>query len=211
MELNGTVKAFNPHKGWGFVDCNGRDIFLHKNDLKGFCPSKGDQVQFTVGETKKGAVAKNVKVVSPQVSYYGSIKSYNPSKGYGFILSEAFPDKDVFVFWAELPGGFGPEGSQCKFRVSMNEKGPAAKKVMLLGAAGRQIQHMKWMMGYSEWKHCKAGLKHVELLFKSLQGSRNGKISLVYDMMVYVGLRATASHPLICNLEHRFQHSEVFR
>ena len=26
MELNGTVKNFNPHKGWGFVECNGQDM-----------------------------------------------------------------------------------------------------------------------------------------------------------------------------------------
>ena len=150
MELNGTVKAFNPHKGWGFVECNGQDMFLHKKDLKGFCPSKGDQVQFTVGQTEKGAVAENVKVVSApeETAYYGQIKSYNPSKGFGFISAEAFPDQDVFVLRSELPGGFGPEGSPCKFNVSMDEKGPAAKKVMLLGAAGSQIQQMKWMMGY---------------------------------------------------------------
>ena len=171
MELNGTVKSFNPYKGWGFVHYNGEDIFLHKKNLDGFCPSKGDQVQFTKGQTEKGPVAENVKVVSPpfeETSYYGSIKSYNPWKGYGFISSKAFPDQDVFVFWSELPGGFGPEGSPCKFRVSMDEKGPAAKKVMLLGAAGNQIQQMKWMLGYGyrgfggfgkcRWEPCKAGV-----------------------------------------------------
>ena len=43
---------------------------------------------------------------------------------------------------------FGPEGSPCKFSISMDEKGPAAKKVRLLGAAGSQIRQMKWMLGY---------------------------------------------------------------
>ena len=104
--------------------------------------------KFTVGQTEKVAVAENLKVVSEQTSYYGSIKSYNPNKGFGFICSEAFPDKDVFEFVAELPGGFGPEGSPCKFSISMNAKGPAAKKVMLLGAADSQIRQMKWMLGY---------------------------------------------------------------
>ena len=170
MELNGSIKSFNLHKGWGFVDYNGEDIFLHKKNLNGFCPSKGDLVRFTKGQTAKGPVAENVKVVSPfeETSYYGSIKSYNFWKGYGFISSKAFPDKDVFVFWSELPGGFGPEGSPCKFRVSMDEKGPAAKKVMLLGAAGKQIWQMKWMLGYGyrgfggfgkgRWEPCKAGV-----------------------------------------------------
>ena len=153
-ELTGRVKSFNPHKGWGFVDFSGKDIFLHKKFLKGFCPSKGDQVQFTVGQTEKGAVAENVKVVSPpfeETSYYGSIKSYNPNKGFGFISSEAFPDKDVFVFWSKLPGGFGPEGSPCKFSISMNAKGPAAKKVVLLGAAGALVRQVEWMMGYGDF------------------------------------------------------------
>ena len=128
-------------------------MFMHKHDLKGLCPCKGNQVQFTVGQTEKGAVAENVKVVSPpeETSYYGSIKSYNYWRGFGFICSEAFPEKDVFVFWSELPGGFGPQGIPCKFSVSMDEKGPAAKKVMFLGAAGRQIRA-------AEGKSYKAGV-----------------------------------------------------
>ena len=147
--FTGTIKAFNPHKGWGFVDCHGQDMFLHKKNLKGFCPSKGNQVQFTVGQTEKGPVAENVKVVSPpeETSFYGSIKSYNHYTGYGFISSEAFPNQDVFVLWWDLPFGFGPQGSPCKFSISMDAKGPAAKKVVLLGAAGSQIQQVEWMMG----------------------------------------------------------------
>mmetsp|Transcript_63959 Transcript_63959/g.150153 ORF Transcript_63959/g.150153 Transcript_63959/m.150153 type:complete len:200 (+) Transcript_63959:105-704(+) len=153
MALTGTVKNFNPHKGWGFVECNGQDMFVHKKDLNGFCPSKGEQVQFTLGQTEKGPVAENVKVMGApdEASYFGQIKSYNPTKGFGFISTEAFPEQDVFVLRSELPGGFGPEGGQCKFTVSMDEKGPAAKKVMLLGSAGTQVQQMKWMMGYGGW------------------------------------------------------------
>ena len=77
MALTGTVKAFNPHKGWGFVECNGTDMFMHKKELNGFCPSKGDQVQFTVGQTEKGPVAENVRVVGApeEASYFGQIKS----------------------------------------------------------------------------------------------------------------------------------------
>ena len=152
MALTGTVKAFNPHKGWGFVECNGQDMFVHKKDLNGFCPAKGDQVQFTPGQTEKGPVAENVRVVgTEEASYFGQIKSYNPTKGFGFISTDAFPDQDVFVLRSELPGGFGPEGGQCKFTVSMDEKGPAAKRVMLLGSAGSQVQQMKMMMGYGGW------------------------------------------------------------
>ena len=98
-------------------------------------------------------------------------------KGYGFISCEAFPEQDVFVLKSELPqggdttiaqmawgvsvlvrirgstvlrssAGFGPEGGHCKFKVTKEEKGPAAKQVQLLGAAGNQAQQMRSWMGY---------------------------------------------------------------
>eukprot|EP00933_Yihiella_yeosuensis_P032694 TRINITY_DN2631_c4_g1_i1.p1 TRINITY_DN2631_c4_g1~~TRINITY_DN2631_c4_g1_i1.p1 ORF type:complete len:200 (-),score=56.94 TRINITY_DN2631_c4_g1_i1:267-866(-) len=151
MALAGTVKSYNPHKGWGFVECNGKDMFLNRKDLKGFSVSKGNQVKFDVAQTEKGPQAVNVTVdTSPEDAvYFGEIKRYNPNKGFGFIACEAFPDQDVFVFKTELPGGFGPEGGHCKFKVARDEKGPSAKSVMLLGAAGNQAQQMKQsMMSY---------------------------------------------------------------
>eukprot|EP00435_Cladocopium_sp_Y103_P071066 s162_g36.t1 len=95
--------------GWGFVECNGQDIFLHKKELKGLCPREGDEVQFTVGETEKGAMAKHVRILraSEEPRYYGEIKSYNPNRGFGFISCDAFPDRDIFVLWSDLPAGFG--------------------------------------------------------------------------------------------------------
>eukprot|EP00435_Cladocopium_sp_Y103_P021508 s2576_g5.t1 len=150
--LTGTVKSYNPHKGWGFIECNGQDTFVNKKDLKGHCPSKGNQVKFQITQTEKGAQATNVEVLvsEEEQSYFGEIKSFNPSKGYGFIACEAFPDKDIFVLKSELPGGFGPQGGLCKFKVSQEDKGPSAKDVMLLGSAGNQVQQMKAMgYGYS--------------------------------------------------------------
>ncbi|CAK8988032.1 Cold shock protein CspB (Major cold shock protein) [Durusdinium trenchii] len=147
--LTGTIKSYNPHKGWGFIECNGQDTFVNKKDLKGHCPSKGHQVKFEISQTEKGAQATNVEVLvsDEEKAYFGEIKSFNPSKGYGFISCEAFPDKDIFVLKSELPGGFGPQGGLCKFKVSHEDKGPSAKEVTLLGSAGNQVQQMK-AMGY---------------------------------------------------------------
>eukprot|EP00933_Yihiella_yeosuensis_P083178 TRINITY_DN97335_c0_g1_i1.p1 TRINITY_DN97335_c0_g1~~TRINITY_DN97335_c0_g1_i1.p1 ORF type:complete len:194 (+),score=66.44 TRINITY_DN97335_c0_g1_i1:78-659(+) len=152
MALTGTVKSYNPHKGWGFVECNGQDSFLNKKELKGFCVSKGDSVKFDVAQGEKGAFATNVSVMlaPEEVTYFGEIKRFNPSKGFGFITCEAFPGQDCFVLRSELPGGFGPEGGHCRFKVTMEEKGPAAKEVQLLGAAGDQAQQMKAMMGWGK-------------------------------------------------------------
>ncbi|CAE7844501.1 Cold shock-like protein CspLB [Symbiodinium microadriaticum] len=143
----GTIKSYNPHKGWGFIECNGQDTFVNKKDLKGYCPSKGNQVQFEVTQSEKGAQATNVTVLgSPEeLSYFGQIKSFNPNKGYGFITCEAFPGKDIFVLKSELPAGYGPIGGQCKFKVQEEGKGPSARDVMLLGSAGQQAQQMSSM------------------------------------------------------------------
>eukprot|EP00933_Yihiella_yeosuensis_P051627 TRINITY_DN495_c0_g2_i1.p1 TRINITY_DN495_c0_g2~~TRINITY_DN495_c0_g2_i1.p1 ORF type:complete len:207 (-),score=80.16 TRINITY_DN495_c0_g2_i1:172-792(-) len=149
MALTGTVKSFNPHKGWGFVECNGQDMFLNKKECKGVCVSKGDQVQFTVQQTEKGSAAADVtSLKAPDERYYfGEIKRFNPTKGFGFITSEAFQE-DIFVLKSELPGGFGPEGGLCKFKASKEQKGYAAKEIQLLGAAGDQAQQMKAMGGW---------------------------------------------------------------
>eukprot|EP00930_Biecheleria_cincta_P000057 TRINITY_DN10012_c0_g1_i1.p1 TRINITY_DN10012_c0_g1~~TRINITY_DN10012_c0_g1_i1.p1 ORF type:complete len:247 (-),score=75.60 TRINITY_DN10012_c0_g1_i1:124-786(-) len=158
MSLTGTVKSFNPHKGWGFIECNGQDMFLNKKELKGVCVLKGQQVQFDVMQGNKGSQATNVKVLAPEdkISYFGEIKSFNSTKGFGFITCEAF-EGDVFVLKTDLQGGYGPQGGYCKFRVIKEAKGPMAKDVQLLGAAGNQYFQMKQMMGYDAPKGYRRG------------------------------------------------------
>jgi len=152
MAVSGTVNSYNPHKGWGFIECNGQDVFVNKRECAGYCLEKGNKVTFGITTGEKGSQATEVKVlVSPdEATYHGEIKSFNGNKGYGFIGCEAFPGQDVFVLKSELPGGFAPQGGHCKFKVKMEEKGPAACEVQLLGAAGNQYQQMKEFMGYGK-------------------------------------------------------------
>ena len=60
----GTVKWFNPNKGFGFIEQdNGEDLFVHQSEIRqaGFrFLNLGDRVEFEVGSGKKGPVALKV-------------------------------------------------------------------------------------------------------------------------------------------------------
>lgn len=63
---NGTVKWFNDQKGYGFLESENKDFFVHFKEIqgKGFKTLKeGDKVTFEAGESPKGAIAKNVQIV----------------------------------------------------------------------------------------------------------------------------------------------------
>jgi len=64
---NGTVKWFNDHKGFGFIEQqNGPDLFVHHSgiDATGFKSlHEGDHVTFDIEQGPKGPSAKNVKIV----------------------------------------------------------------------------------------------------------------------------------------------------
>ena len=59
----GTVKWFNPRKGFGFIsqDEAGKDVFVHSNELNGVYINEGDNVEFDIVETEKGLSAQRIK------------------------------------------------------------------------------------------------------------------------------------------------------
>ena len=61
----GTVKWFSDGKGFGFIESQGKDFFVHFKEIQGegFKTLKeGDKVSFEPSSSPKGAVAKNVQV-----------------------------------------------------------------------------------------------------------------------------------------------------
>ncbi len=63
----GTVKFFNAEKGYGFISRNdGADVFVHFSAIMGSgyrSLEAGQNVEFEVGEGRKGQEAQNVRVI----------------------------------------------------------------------------------------------------------------------------------------------------
>ena len=58
----GKVKFFNTSKGFGFITQNeGEDLFFHISELRAETVNEGDQVEYEVGEGRKGPCAMNVR------------------------------------------------------------------------------------------------------------------------------------------------------
>ena len=61
----GTVKWFNPNKGFGFIqqDDASKDVFVHANELNGVYIKEGDKIEFDIIDAEKGLSAQNIKTL----------------------------------------------------------------------------------------------------------------------------------------------------
>jgi CspA family cold shock protein len=65
MSIQGTVKWFNPSKGFGFItrDDGEKDCFVHHSAIQGSgfkTLNEGERVEFDVVQGEKGPAAENV-------------------------------------------------------------------------------------------------------------------------------------------------------
>jgi CspA family cold shock protein len=64
--MYGVVKWYNVKQGYGFIKTdNGKEYFIHKSEIPfwSIFLNKGDKVEFLIKATKKGPIAKDLKLV----------------------------------------------------------------------------------------------------------------------------------------------------
>ncbi|CAE7265146.1 cspLA [Symbiodinium natans] len=152
----GVVKSFNPAKGWGHIECEdtfklfGKDIFLLRSRTGSLTLARGSQVTFTVEQGTKGPEAANVQLVqAPESRFRGTVKSWNPQRGWGHIECAATQEvygKDIFLMRSALVGGQCNKGDEVSFDIIEGSKGPEACGVQVVTAPVAAPDHPR--MGY---------------------------------------------------------------
>lgn len=108
VTVTGTVKWFDPGKGFGFVvaDTGGPDILLHANVLRNFGQSSvadAAGIELTVQRTQRGIQAVEVLRIDPPAPVVGG----EPMPDIGPEIDLAIPLEPARVKWFDKAKGFG--------------------------------------------------------------------------------------------------------
>lgn len=141
----GTVRWFDPERGFGFLapEDGSADLFVHVSEIVGDGGTRllreGQAVEFEVGEGDRGPQARGVRVTGDvaadaALGVLGTVKWYEPAKGYGFALPDGGGSEVFLHSSAIVTGGVVTAGQRVAFLVGEGERGPQAEHVVPLGA-----------------------------------------------------------------------------
>jgi len=144
MSQTGTCKSFNGLKGWGFIDMNGTDVFVHIKDCTdGKQPKQGDFMTFTTEprqnnpehmqaknvtggtDQKEGAYGAFAGPVEGTGAYEGTCKAFG-MKGFGFITQA--DGSELFVHVKDCVGSRPVPGDKLKFDIRDSETKPGQQQ-----------------------------------------------------------------------------------
>lgn len=155
--LDAEVLWFNVSKGFGFVKLqDGTEVYLHARVLEaaGRDASEGMRLKVTVEESSRGRQVSQVLEIgeagptgSPLSKHTnravaatdtpgeieGTVKWYNPEKGFGFIAPSS-GEKDVFVHATTLSGSgltMLTEGQRVLMECGQGKKGAEVRAIRL--------------------------------------------------------------------------------
>ena len=141
----GTVKFFNAHKGFGFIqrEDGGEDVFVHissveRAGLEGL--AEGQQLEFTLVDRGGKISASDLAVVGDVIEVQkreapqreltgeratGTVKFFNGMKGFGFITrDDGQPDAFVHISAVERSGMQSlNEGDRLEFDIEVDRRG----------------------------------------------------------------------------------------
>jgi CspA family cold shock protein len=145
----GTVKWYEPAKGYGFAspDGGGAELFLHSSAIvTGGVVTAGQRVAFLVGEGERGPQAEHVVPLGAGAGEPpaadgadGTVSWYDEGKGFGFITADS-GGEDVFAHVGALADGLTrlTAGDRVTYEVVQGDKGPQARDLRLVTSTARE-------------------------------------------------------------------------
>lgn len=141
-QKKGTVMWYDPARGYGFGHVEGKHVFIPAASLEqGFVPKNGDLFCCYVVDDPKGPRARLARRLSigpgdsdaqPRT---GTVKWYDPARGFGFLKSDQ--GEDVFAHVSGIVGDAAATGllvgQRVRFQLQAGLKGLRANSIEVIG------------------------------------------------------------------------------
>ena len=127
----GTIAFYNPEKGFGFIESDGRRYFVHATYLvdRQAALNSGDRVAFETAPNPGGSddAAVEVRLLrqtsDKPVRHRGVVASFDAAQGFGIVLRDD-TNEEVFVHWKRVEAREGnrvvlEEGEELEFDIGV--------------------------------------------------------------------------------------------